>query len=121
MHTYVFKALGIRTIDGDTIVCELDHGFNMRSTQYLRLWGVNTPEKNSTNINEKQRAYEATEFTASFTDGRDILVQTYKSESFGRYLAKVFIPQGDGEYLCLNDMLIAEGLAEPFMTNTDLL
>ena len=121
MEPYIFRAHCIKVVDGDTIDVNIDMGFGLHSTHRLRLWGVNTPEKHASDPAVREKAYEATEFTASFVEDKDIMIQTYKSETFGRYLAKVFVPQGNNEYVCLNDMLVIEGLAIPFMTDTDLL
>lgn len=121
MQAYIFRAINVRVIDGDTLECTLDIGFGLTTKKHFRLWGVNTPEKRSENPDARAKAYEAMEFVASHVENQDILVQTYKTEKYGRYLAKVFIPHEGDTYLCLNDLLIQEGLAVPFMTNTDLL
>lgn len=122
MEPYIFRAKGIRAIDGDTIECVVDLGFGLTATHHFRLWGIDTPEKRSHDPIEKEQAYVAQEFTASFIEDKNIMIQTYKAESFGRYLAKVFVLQPEtNRYLCLNDMLVLEDLAVPFMTDTDLL
>jgi micrococcal nuclease len=121
MQPYIFRATGIRAIDGDTIECEVDLGFGLKTTQRFRLWGVDTPEKTSPIPQVKEAAYEAQEFTANFVEGKSIMLQTYKTDDFGRYLAKVFVPQGSSEYVCLNEMLVLEGFARPYMEETDLL
>lgn len=121
MEPYIFRAHCFHVVDGDTIDVEIDMGFAQKSTHRLRLWGVNTPEKHDEDPAVRNKAYQATEFVASFVENKDIMIQTYKAETFGRYLAKVFVPQGNNEYLCLNEMLVIEGLAKPFMENTNLL
>ena len=41
---YTYKAKLIRVIDGDTIVADIDLGFNMiLRDQHIRLTGINTP------------------------------------------------------------------------------
>jgi micrococcal nuclease len=124
MQAYIFRAKSTHVVDGDTIDVELDLGFNLSTVQRLRFWGVNTPEKHSKNPHERERAYAAMEFTAQMVEGKELLVQTYKTDVFGRYLAKVFVPQEEvlettGEvseetYICLNDLLIQEGYAEVY-------
>lgn len=123
MEAYIFRAYCHNVVDGDTIDCKVDVGFGMSTLQRFRLWGLDCPEKRSANPDIKSKAYEAQEFTASLVFGKDIMIQTYKAESFGRYLAKVFIlDEGSTtEYSCLNDLLILEGLAIPYMTKVDLL
>ena len=128
MEAYIFRARCYNVVDGDTIDCTVDVGFGMSTTQRFRLWGVNCPEKRSPVTETRMKAYQAMEFTASLIFNEDIMIQTYKDDVFGRYLAKVFIPEDDtvdviGEktYTCLNDLLILEGLAVPFMRDTELL
>ena len=128
MEAYIFRAHCYNVVDGDTIDCTVDVGFGMSTTQRFRLWGVNCPEKRSTVVETKMKAYQAMEFTASLIFNEEIMIQTYEDDVFGRYLAKVFIPEDDtvdviGEktYTCLNHLLILEGLAVPFMRDTELL
>lgn len=121
MEAYIFKAHCINVVDGDTIDCELDLGFHLKSIHRFRLYGVNTPELHDKDLAIRAKANAAKDYTTDHVLGKDIMVQTYKSDVFGRYLAKVFIPNNDTEYECLNDLLIQDGMAIPFMTDTDLL
>lgn len=121
MKPYIYRARGIRAIDGDTIECCVDVGFGLTTTQRFRLWGIDTPEKRSSDAATKELAYAAQEFTANFIEGMDFMIQTYKTDDFGRYLAKVFVPQGANEYVSLNELLVLEGFARPFMEKEDLL
>jgi micrococcal nuclease len=124
MQAYIFRGKSLNVVDGDTIDVQMDLGFGLSTTQRLRFWGVDTPEKNARNPHERDRAYAAMEFTAQMVEGKDLMIQTYKTDVFGRYLAKVFVPQEDilettGEiseqtYICLNDLLIQEGFAEVY-------
>ena len=121
MQPYIYRARGIRAIDGDTIECSVDVGFGLTTVQRFRLWGIDTPEKRSSDTATKELAYAAQEFTANFIEGIDFMIQTYKTDDFGRYLAKVFVPQGSNEYICLNELLVIEGFARPYIEKTDLL
>ncbi|AAX92396.1 nuclease family protein [Staphylococcus phage Twort] len=103
---YMFKAKCTKVIDGDTIDITLDHGMRMYSEQRVRLIDVDTPERGANNYKE------ATEFTQSKVLNKDIIVQTYKSDVFGRYLARVWYKEGT-EYKQLNTSLIEKGLIKP--------
>lgn len=113
---YIFRATCTNVVDGDTIDCDIDVGFGMRTRQRLRLHGVNTPELRSSDPDKRLAAIEAKRFTERFALGCDLYIQTYKSDVFGRYLAKIY---RDSE--CLNDLLVSEGHAVPFMEETALL
>lgn len=114
-NLYIFKAKCINIVDGDTIDCEIDLGFNLKSTQRVRLHGINTYELRSKDILEKARAFEARDLLRILILDKDIYIQTYKADSFGRYLAKVYIDD-----LLINDTLLNQKLAVPFMTNTSI-
>jgi micrococcal nuclease len=105
---WVFRARPIRAVDGDTVDVEVDGGFGNRRVERLRLLGVDTPERG-------QPGYrEATEHVACWL-GSDsdwpLLIETEKSDAFGRYLALVW-RASDGQ--CLNDDLIESGHAVPY-------
>lgn len=123
MQAYVFKAICTNVVDGDTIDCVIDLGFGLKATHRLRLYGINTPEKRSLVKEERRRALQAEAYTTNLVLGKEIMVQTYKSDVFGRYLAKVFVALNidEREFSCLNDLLVEERLAESYMTDTDLL
>lgn len=102
-NLYLFKAHVDRVVDGDTLYVTVDHGMRTYSKQRVRLLEVDTPEK-------KQDKYEeAKDFTTKTLEGKDVLVQTYKDDSFGRYLAKVFYKENE-EYKNISDELIKKGL-----------
>ncbi|WNM54535.1 endonuclease [Staphylococcus phage S-CoN_Ph23] len=100
-HLYTFQAICTNVVDGDTIDILLDLGFKTTAERRVRLLNVDTPERGQENYKE------ATDFTKSCVENKEIYVQTYKSDVFGRYLANVWYE--DGEY-CLNDELRNAGL-----------
>jgi len=127
MNAYVFRGHCYNVVDGDTVDCMIDVGFHLQTKQRLRLWGVNAPEKHSKDLDEREAAQLAQDFVTDMILGKEIMVQTYKADSFGRYLAKIFIERkeqpedGPTEYMCLNDLLVEYELAVPYMTNTKIL
>lgn len=94
-------------MDGDTIDVVIRCGFSITVDQRLRLLGVNTPERG------EEGYQEAKDFVIHELLGKDILIQTRKTDSFGRYLANIFIEDGNSEY-CFNNLLIVNGLAKPY-------
>ena len=79
---------------------EIDVGFDFSSKQRLRLFGIDTPERNTIGY------VEATRFVADMCLGKPIQVTTYKKDSFGRWLSIVHV---NGENL--NEMLLSKGFA----------
>lgn len=107
---WVFRAKIIYVVDGDTVDLEIDVGLHGRRIERVRLLGVNAPEVHGdTRAAGLQAAiYVRGWFNASTTPSTEwpIVVQTYKSDVFGRYLATIW-RQVDGA--CLNlDLLNSE-------------
>lgn len=103
---YRFNADLVRVIDGDTIVVLLDFGFEVYAERKLRLLNIDTPERS-------QPEYQAAiKFTKDKLTNKKLIIQTYKYDSFGRYLAEVFY-KDNGEYYLLNESLQKAGLYKP--------
>jgi micrococcal nuclease len=112
IDSYYRKIKNTRVVDGDTIECTIDLGFNIDwNLQKMRLKGVNTPER-------KQPGYqEAKDFTTQFLAQGEVYVNfpDYKEEKYGRDLAMVYVVTPQQEILNLNQSLLDNGLAVPFM------
>lgn len=85
----------VRVIDGDTFILDIDLGFRTYMEQYFRLQGVDTPELNSRDLAERERAKLATAFTINWLavhclrPDHDMVARTYKGDSFNRWIADV--------------------------------
>ncbi|MGE0267315.1 MAG: DUF1016 N-terminal domain-containing protein [Candidatus Omnitrophota bacterium] len=86
---YVYKALVERVVDGDTLLCLIDAGFHNWTRQRLRLRNINTPEIN-TPRGQKAKAF----VQESLTHCEFVIVKTYKTDKYDRYLADVFYLNG---------------------------
>lgn len=107
-NLYTFKAKCTNVVDGDTVDVTIDFGFHVWANRRLRLLNVDTPERGHENYTE------ATDFVKSKILNKDVLVQTYKDDSFGRYLANVYFETSDGsEYRSLNEVLKSTDLLKP--------
>lgn len=97
---YIFKARVLRVIDGDTLVIDLDMGFETHTIKRVRLLGVDTPERGEPGYNE------AKAFTTSAVLGKDVYVQTYQADAFGRYLADVWYQEGENEFRLSHELTV---------------
>jgi micrococcal nuclease len=52
---YIYKAKLLRVINGDTLDIEIDLGFDLIIKQRLKLYGIDTPDSRSTNVETKQK------------------------------------------------------------------
>lgn len=107
---YIYHARCTRAIDGDTVELVIDVGFHLTTTQRVRLVDVNTPEDRA--------GKAATDYTRARLEGRDVLIRTFKADSFGRYLCRLWVPGPDGVMINFSQELIDLGYGVPFMTGT---
>ena len=56
---YQYKVKLDRVIDGDTIDCMIDLGFDVSTKKRIRFLGINTPESRTRDLEEKKRGLEA--------------------------------------------------------------
>ena len=107
--TYHYKAKCSRVIDGDTIDCAwIDLGFYMLlKDQRLRLNRINAPESRTKDKEEKKRGLASKKFLHNLLHNKEILIETQKSDAFGRYLAEVWYNDTN-----VNDLLVENNHAE---------
>lgn len=113
-NVYYYNAEVKKIIDGDTFDIVIDLGFDTLRKGRVRLYGVNTPESRTTNLEEKQKGLAAKEFTDQWLakTGHKVKIETIldKNEKYGRVLAKVWNAEGQ----CLNTDIVASGLAREY-------
>tara|TARA_R110000850_G_scaffold161286_3_gene285861 strand:+ start:1015 stop:1458 length:444 start_codon:yes stop_codon:yes gene_type:complete len=108
---YQYKAEIVRVIDGDTVVANIDLGFNVwRRDEHLRLHGIDTPERRKATMDTWKAAKTA---LAGRVEGREVTICTVKNRrggeetgKYGRYLVKIY----DGDEL-VNDWMLEQGYA----------
>jgi micrococcal nuclease len=106
-HLWHYRAIVKRVIDGDTIDAEVDCGFSVTTVQRLRLASINCPE---TRGDEKVAGLSAKAFVESqLPVGSEIVINTAKDDSFGRYIAQVWY---GSDHKCLNTVLVEHGYAK---------
>lgn len=105
MYTYNAKIINI--VDGDTVDAEIDLGFKLYTVQRLRLIDIDTEEMNDPDQNLKDLARSAKKYMQDNLLGKTVKINTYKSDSFGRYLVEIYIDKFN-----VNDYLLESGLAK---------
>ena len=110
---FYYKAKVTKVIDGDTVDLEIKLGFNIIYTERFRLWGINSPESRSANLQEKELGEKAKLALESLlfdeNGSKEVLVHTVKKEKFGRILAELFVDE-----LNIGQELIKMGLAREY-------
>ena len=114
---YNFRVIKInRVVDGDTIDVTIDLGFDLYKKERVRVAGVDTPEKRTRDLEEKELGIDATNWLKEKLDGAisgddDLVIRTELVGGVGKYgrlLGWLYI--GDSE-LSLNEMMIEQGYA----------
>ena len=108
---YEYKAKLVRVIDGDTIDVDIDLGFKVfLQKERVRLFGINTPESRTRNLEEKKLGLAAKARLKELLP-KTFIVRTEKDDKgkFGRILG---IPFVEGRNIC--DQLVEEGHARSY-------
>ena len=107
---YKYGAKLIKVVDGDTADVMIDLGFDTWIKARLRFKGVDTWEKRTRDLQEKEKGILASEYTEKMLskNNGEFTIQSYGKGKFGRVLAEIFI---EGEETSLNKLLIENGHA----------
>ena len=105
-----------RVLDGDTIDVTIDLGFDLYKKERVRIAGVDTPEKRTRNLEEKELGIHATNWLKEKLDGAidgsdELSIRTELVGGVGKYgrlLGWLYIGDGD---VSLNEQMIDEGYA----------
>ena len=105
-----------RVVDGDTIDVTLDLGFSLTKKERVRIAGVDTPEKRTRNLEEKELGIDATNWLKdkikdTLTGDDELTIRTELVGGVGKYgrlLGWLYV--GDDDY-SLNEQMITEGYA----------
>jgi len=111
---YEYKAKLVRVIDGDTIDCVIDLGFDVRLKERIRLKGIDTPEVRTRDLEEKAKglaAKERVEDAFRHSDEFTIITELDKKGKYGRILGTIMLPD---RKVSLNQMLLDEGHAKVY-------
>lgn len=113
---FTYKAKVVSVYDGDTITCLVDLGFKITIKEKFRLYGIDTPEIRTKDLQEKKLGYKAKEKLESLIKNKDVYLVVMKKGKFGRWISKVYLNKNDIEDdNSVNQILLKEGFAKPFM------
>jgi micrococcal nuclease len=112
MYTYKIDKI-VKIIDGDTIDVIINLGFGITISQRVRLKGINTAETKTLNLEEKAKGLVAKEWLKTELSKKgEWTIQTFKEDKYGRILGTHYLV---GEPVTVNERMINEGIAKPFM------
>lgn len=116
MKPYIYKAKCIGVIDGDTAVVDIDVGFHLWVKGVtIRFARINAWELRK---DERKRGLEARKWLKVMIENSEIVIEVIKpkgkklTDSFGRYIAEVFVEETTSHRLInINDLLVEKGHA----------
>ena len=120
--TYLYKATVVRCVDGDSVIFDIDCGFDIQlRAQSVRLYGIDTAETRGGTDELKALGNLAKDYVSQMIpEGSEVLLKTHLDGrgKFGRILAEVFMPEAPDtegyQPRSLNDILLDELLAVPY-------
>ena len=107
MHEY--NAIVRRVVDGDTMDVTLDLGFDILYNNRIRLYGINTPESRTRDLEEKKLGLAAKDRVKELCPvGSSVIIKTTKEGrgKYGRILGEIFVGEVN-----INQQLVTEGHA----------
>jgi micrococcal nuclease len=124
----------IKVVDGDTIDCYIDLGFNLKTKKRIRYMGIDTWESRTRDLEEKAKGLLAKARNKALLEQGVFKLKSFGTGKFGRVLGEIFVdPEVVGEHIneCIlsadsaidldhdgwvsvNDILIEEGHAYPY-------
>ena len=109
----------VKVLDGDTIDVLIDLGFDLYKKERVRIAGVDTPEKRTRNLEEKELGIDATnwlkkELEDVLAGDDELIIRTELHGGVGKYgrlLGWLYV--GD-ETVSLNEQMITQGYAHAY-------
>ena len=124
--SFEYNATLIKVLDGDTIDCYIDLGFDLKIKKRVRYMGIDTWESRTRDKEEKVKGLAAKARNKELLEAGTFKIVSYGTGKFGRVLGEIFVsPDAVGEnavipesvdrnkdgLVSINDILIAEGHA----------
>ena len=113
---YEYRATLLKIVDGDTIDCDIELGFGVvLSNQRIRLYGIDTPESRTRDLEEKKCGKLAAKYIQDHIQVSTTFTLRTRLDGkgkYGRILGELicFIPEFDRE-MSINDAMITKKLA----------
>ena len=124
--SFEYNGTLVRVLDGDTIDCYIDLGFDLKIKKRVRYMGIDTWESRTRDLEEKKKGLAAKARNKELLEAGTFKIVSYGTGKFGRVLGEIFVsPDAVGEnavipesvdrnkdgLVSINDILIAEGHA----------
>lgn len=117
LELYNYKAEVLKVIDGDTLDVRVSLGFDTYTKKRVRLYGIDTPETRTRDLEEKERGFAAKERIIEILNlnNNEILIRSHGVGKYGRCLGEIFVETLGTT--SVQQTLINEGLGEEYFGN----
>ena len=129
--SFEYNGTLVKVLDGDTIDCYIDLGFDLKIKKRIRYMGIDTWESRTRDLDEKKKGLAAKARNKELLEGGVFKLISHGTGKFGRVLGEIFVsPDIVGDHIneCIsnpessidlsvdgwvsvNDILIEEGHA----------
>ena len=122
--SFEYNGTLIKVLDGDTIDCYIDLGFDLKIKKRIRYMGIDTWESRTRDLDEKKKGLAAKSRNKELLEAGVFKIISYGTGKFGRVLGEIFVsPDAVGHEISenvdkssdglvsINDILINEGHA----------
>ena len=108
---YEYEGIVEKVVDGDTIDCLLDLGFDTWKKVRVRFAGINAPESRTRDLVEKQKGLEAKKWLIDTIQSNNnrVVVKSVGVGKYGRCLGIVHLPN-----MNINETMVQLGFAVPY-------
>jgi len=115
---YEYRCKLRKVVDGDTVDIDVDLGFGVwLQDERVRLYGIDTPESRTRDLEEKKYGLAAKEYVENFLDDEWLTLKTKEYDSkgkFGRILGELWRTSSYADK-SLNDYLVEKHHAVPYL------
>ena len=122
--SFEYNGTLVKVLDGDTIDCYIDLGFDLKIKKRIRYMGIDTWESRTRDLDEKKKGLAAKARNKELLEAGVFKIISYGTGKFGRVLGEIFVsPDAVGHEISenvdktsdglvsINDILINEGHA----------
>ena len=108
LDTREYQAELIKVLDGDTIDCWIDLGFNLKIKKRVRYMGIDTWESRTRDLEEKKKGLLAKARNKELLESGVFKLKSFGTGKFGRVLGEIFVK---GHDTSVNELLKENGHA----------
>ena len=108
--SFEYNGTLIKVLDGDTIDCWIDLGFDLKIKKRIRYMGIDTWESRTRDLDEKKKGLAAKARNKELLEAGTFKIVSHGTGKFGRVLGEVFVETENG-LESVNQILINEGHA----------